>query len=440
MLFQGLLSAEKLHAADPSSGWDDIRSAQDTLSGHAQFRYRVKQDPDESNTNHYTFQSLDVSFIPLANDSGFVFSGDLYENVGGQDERPESVWTTYGDVHGFVNETYVQVNDLFSTLSIKAGRQYIPNELAVHLDGLHTQYRFPDGKGTVYLFGGYAADPYGDTPWDSSKQVGIGTRYRIIDRTQAGIEYLASREAPPDSTDETFHQAALSLAHHFKSSRAWLSLSSFDSDAASLKLNTSFLESIGSDSEIGFSYFHQFIEIKRMPSSQSPFISLLGPVKPYQQAAIYANKQFSDHSFGVSTGLDVRNLLKNESESEYNHSYLHGYLAFDQTDLWSRDLRLTVQADYWRNLDAGSDSKTMVTGGGEMEYGFSSKTAFSIGSFYSLYTYDYYTDLHEKTDVYSIFSRIKHRIGKLLQLKGEYELDIYDHKEHRLNLTADVQF
>ncbi|MFH2063884.1 MAG: hypothetical protein ABIK15_01645 [Pseudomonadota bacterium] len=434
---QGFVWTGIIHA--DGAAWE-ARSGDEALSGHVRFRYQAKHAPDESNTSHYLFQSLDASYLPLTNDSGLVVSGDLYENVGGQDQRPESVWTTYGDVHGFIHESYVQLNDIISTLDAKAGRQYVSHELPVHLDGVHTQYRFPGGRGAAYLFGGYAADPYGDTPWDSSRQVGIGAHYRIADRTRTGIEYLGTREEAPDTADETFHQAALSLAHHFDKSRAGLSLTSFDSDVASFKLSASFLESMGIDSEISLSYFHQLTEIQRMPTSQSPFISLLGPVKPYQQISIYADKGFSEHSFHVSTGLDVRNLLKNENESEYNHSYMHAYIAFDRTDLWSQNLRLTVQADYWRNMDAGTDGKNLWTGGGEMEYGFTPKTAFALGSYYSLFTYDYYTDLDEKTDVYSIFSRIRHRIGKSLQIKGEYELDLYDQQEHRLNLTADVPF
>lgn len=417
----------------------DGQEMKDSFSGNMAVRYRLTYDSERASAIHQFVQRADLAWRPFAGDSGFVFSGDLYENTGGTDERPESVWAAYGDVHGFINESYAEVRDMIPALDVRAGRQYVTDELSVHLDGIQARYRF-SGRAAVYLLGGYAADPYGDEAWDYSKVAGAGFKYLITERTRAGAEYLMTREEPEDVERETFQQAALSLTHNFDTSRVGIKLTSLDSELESMKLNASFLEILGEDSEAGLSYFNQFVEAERMPSSSSPFISLLGPVKPYYQASVNVCKGFALSKIMLSGGFDLRKLLEDESESEFNHSYIHGYTALDKTDLWGKDLRFSVQADMWRNSDAGSDSKTTVTGGGEIEYGKSGKTSYALGSFYSRYSYDYYMDTNEKTDVYTVFSRIRHRIGKSVQIKGEYELDITDQEEHRLDVTANVDF
>lgn len=95
------------------SGWAD-EDATDVLQGNARLEYRLKHD--EKSTCHRMFQTLDATWLPWDHDSGLVFSGEAYENVGDMDDRSGSVWDTYGDAHGFVQEACLQLNGLVAGL------------------------------------------------------------------------------------------------------------------------------------------------------------------------------------------------------------------------------------------------------------------------------------------------------------------------------------
>lgn len=426
----------------PSRAGASETGGKDRLSGNAAIAYRIRYDSETSSVFHQFVQRADLTCRPFSDDSPIVFSGDLYENAGGgtDDERPGTVWSTYGDVHGFIHELYAETKNLPGGMDVKAGRQYVTNALPVHLDGLQARCRFSGGKGTAYVLGGYSADPYGDEAWDYSKVAGTGLGYTLTERTRAGADLLLTREDPGEEDKASFTQTAWSITHDFEATRLRLALTTLDSDPDTVSLQTYFSGLAGDDSFALLSYVHRFTETGRMPAASTPFIRILGPVKPYAQITATLSKGLQDTGITVSAGADYRKLLKNEKDSEFNHSYVHGYAALEKEGLLGKDLRVSFQADFWKNADAGADDKTTVTGGGEAEFGKNGKTSLAIGSFYSRYTYDYYMDLGEKTDVYTLFSRIRHRIGGSLQIKGEYRMDIDDRQEHRLDVKAELDF
>jgi hypothetical protein len=335
----------------------------ETFSGKLSAGYRLRHDSEERDTLHQFFQRADMAWTPFSNDSRLVFSGDLYENPGGNDDRPETAFASYGSVHGFVNEAYAEVKNVFSFMNVKAGRQFVSRELSVQLDGLDVVFRLPGGKSSVYLFGGYTADPYGDESWDSGRAAGAGLSCGVSEWIRAGAEFLMTTEDPEDAEKETFKQGALSLTWTFDSGAAGIKASSLDSDIESVRVHSTLHEILGPDSEAMIAYTFQFKETERMPTASSPFTRLLGPLKPYHQVNALLYKGFTDTGVAVSGGGEFRALTKNEDDSEYNHSYVHGFLSIEKSGLFGKDLRFDLHADFWQNSGAGSDGKTVSTGG-----------------------------------------------------------------------------
>jgi hypothetical protein len=83
---------------------------------------------------------------------------------------------------------------------------------------------------------------------------------------------------------------------------------------------------------------------------------------------------------------------------------------------------------------------SIVTGGGELAYRFLEKTTFSLGSYYSLYKYDYYSDLNEKTDVTTVFFAIKTRPTDGIRLNAEFQSDFYTIHENSVIFSAEWRF
>jgi hypothetical protein len=194
------------------------------------------------------------------------------------------------------------------------------------------------------------------------------------------------------------------------------------------------------DLEVIFTYYHQLEEIDQMPFFSSSYINLLGPIKPYQQFTIYLSKNFINNKYSMFGGVDLRRLVDEDDESEFNHSFYHAYIASSVENLFLKGLQLTLQGDIWQQQNKNSDDEMIITGGGEIAYEISRKARFRLGSFYTLYQYDYYEDDDEHTDVYTIFSDARYVFTNQIYIACKYELDIYDIYEHRFTLTTGYQF
>ena len=149
-----------------------------------------------------------------------------------------------------------------------------------------------------------------------------------------------------------------------------------------------------------------------------------------------------NNKYSMFGGVDLRRLVDedDDDESQFNHSFYHAYIASSVENLFLNGLQLTLQGDIWQQNNKNINDEMIITGGGEMAYEISRKARFRLGSFYTLYKYDYYEDDDENTDVYTIFSDARYVFTNQIYIACKYELDIYDIYEHRFTLTTGYQF
>jgi hypothetical protein len=139
----------------------------------------------------------------------------------------------------------------------------------------------------------------------------------------------------------------------------------------------------------------------------------------------------------ISAGTQWR-VLDSGEESAFNHSYHRQYLGTIFEDVTKLDLRFSIQAEYWAVFDADNDDSILTFVGG-VEYDVPGAYRISVGSSYSLFKYDYFLDLDEKEDVYTIQANGRYFLRPGYYLEGRYELDIYDIYEHRFVTTVGLE-
>ncbi|MBU0991134.1 MAG: hypothetical protein KJ737_01465 [Proteobacteria bacterium] len=422
----------------------------DALSGSVMLKYMFRKNSDQSETFHRLLQSAALTFKPVSYETiELNVSGDLYINPGPGNEG--SIWDTYDDKDAFVYEAYASFNQTMPFVNIKAGRHYVSYQFPVHIDGVSAAIPFSEEQGLFYMYAGKDVDLYGFEDGIDGTPIGAGMTTFLGEKTELGMEYLQIREEKDDTeTDnkskETYRQSSFSFKRYLDTGKAGATLKTFDNNIESVKLSAAISPVTMENVQITVSYFRQFIEVEQKPSALSPFLSLLGSIKPYQEMSFQISKGFERKNLVIWGGGDWRDLLEDNNDSSFNHSYFHAYLALEKSEFFLKDLCLFVQADSWQSMieqsviEEDRSDKRIVTCGGELEYQFSGKTRFGVGSYYSLYKYDYYSDLNEKTDVYSTFAKIKFVPADSIRLNVEYQLDIYDIKEHSVTITTEWQF
>ncbi|MBU1170676.1 MAG: hypothetical protein KKD44_14035 [Proteobacteria bacterium] len=406
---------------------------------------------ETSETYSRLFQSTNLTVKPESLETIYFFvSGDIYANLNRHaNENEGSIMDSYDDTDAFLYEAYACLNNTLPSLDIKMGRQYVTYQFSTHMDGLSTEYHFSDHKGLLYAYLGQSVDLYQFETWTDSTQAGTGLTYLLGDKAELCMEYLYIHEKTDNSDtlitpDENFHQASFSLKGFWDTGTIGATLKTFDNDMESARLRASFVPGAFENLDITASYYYQFIDISQRASALSPFITLLGPVKPYQQVSFQIIKGFDGPNIVIAGGGDWRDLIDANTDSAFNHSFVHGYLSMEKSEFLFTDLSLTVQGDIWQSKtdtpDSANGDDRIVSGGGELDYQWNEKSTLGLGSYYSLYKYDYYSDLNEKTDVYTLFTKIKYLPTDSIRLNAEYQLDIYDIHEHSVRLSTEWQF
>jgi hypothetical protein len=103
-----------------------------------------------------------------------------------------------------------------------------------------------------------------------------------------------------------------------------------------------------------------------------------------------------------------------------------------------KGLSVFLQADFWQVMD--SDNKDRISSSGwEIAYNKPQTINIAIGSFYSLYSYDYFKNTDEKTDVDTFYSDLRYYIQPGLYLDARYQLDRYDIDDHRFIATIGLE-
>jgi opacity protein-like surface antigen len=421
------------------------------LSGALGLKFMTRGNSAAEESYSRLFQSTRLTLTPDPEKSWVIHaSGDFYASLNPDtDETEGSIWDTRNKTDAYMYEAYAGVTGQGAPLEIKVGRQYVSHQFSTHLDGAGVDFHFSGRKGLFYSYLGRSVDLFRNETWKNSFQAGLGGAWQFDNAIEAGLEYLYIHEtqdsdATPTGTDTDFHQTSLSLKKFWETGNIGGILTTFDEDVESARIMASVAPEMVDNLDIALNYYCQFIDVTQRPSALSPFLSLLGPIKPYHQVSLQIVKGFEEKNLVLSFGGDYRGLIRGATDSQFNHSFFHGCLSAEKQKFIVDDLTLTLHGDVWRNMSDNGSSRnaddSIVTGGGELAYRFLGKTTFALGSYYSLYKYDYYSDLNEKTDVTTVFFSIKTQPTDGIRLNAEFQSDFYTIHENSVIFSAEWRF
>ena len=425
-----------------------------SLSGLVQLRYDGRFLSDGEDNDSKLRQIADI-YVKDNNWGHFKFtlSGEMIEDIDSADEddqtdRTRTVHDTWdGSSHGYLYVCQAELYELGYLSYARFGRQYVHHELTTtHIDGLNLLLDFELFGTQVepFVYAGIPVRLYEEANYWDADQFGGGAHIHLGRATKITLEHQVIEEEPDivgtyrESGTSRYEQSAFALRRSFFP-KGYGYLSLFLLDNCAKHINTRFSLLVDRlDLDIDASYFYQFDEIDEAPTSSPYYTGLIGTIKPYHNVTLDIMKGLYKNRVWISGGTQWRLLDSGEEESEFNHSYNNHYLALIIDDLLMKDVELSLQADFWQVMDSDNEDE-ILSFGGEIAYEKPQTISISLGSFYSLYRYDYFADTDEKTDVYTVYSDVRYYIRPGLYFDARYELDIYDIHEHRFVATLGLE-
>lgn len=164
-----------------------------------------------------------------------------------------------------------------------------------------------------------------------------------------------------------------------------------------------------------------------------PFYNSLNELRPYDQWSLLAAKDISQQ-LNLQLAGDLRRLHDEEDAGFYNRDYDHVYGTVRLADFGPDGLSLSGTGDLW-----DSDDQYTESWGADATYEVGKSTA-SLGTYYSLYKYDIYSNT-ERDHVRTYYLRLRHKTSDAVTFEGDYEFEDDDFDQYqRLRLGVTWRF
>jgi hypothetical protein len=371
---------------------------------------------------------LDVS-RPTDSPYEFHFFGTLRDDLSSDRNRTtfspfEDIGDTYGSaVHGYLYEAHLDLNRPFAKVSqIRIGRQDGTRGEPIFFDGLAADIGLaPHLAATV--FGGVAVHFYElDSHWGDDGLGGLGIDYFPLVGTLVNMDYLyvTDKREIFDTTTQRDQLISLRINQRFTPNlRATAKVRYLNGDSRDLKL-TAAAALPDMDFEIILAYVSQFHTQNEQSNELSPYFDVLGPSYPYQSYDARVRKFFGKH-LTIDLGYFHRSLVHAGQENAFNRPFNRTYAVFDLMDLFIDRVSVSLTGEHWKSGD-----RDFQSAGFDIGYAFKAgrrSPKINAGSYYSLYKYDYYILLGERTNVTTYYVKLLLPFAQRYSINGSYEYE-----------------
>ncbi len=410
-----------------------------TIDGYMLGRYIYKNAADETDQDIYGELRLEVQSSGKAYELHLLSA--IKQDIDGNRERRyfyplEDIGDAYSATTlGYVYEAYIAVNGpVKSVPQIRIGRQTGPGDEAIFFDGIGAEITPLDGlKLTGY--GGAATHFFEiESNWASDWLGGLSINFSPFRDTNLNLDYLYLKDKRNifSSDDSDDHLTSIKIWQQFNPfMKAMVKLRYIDSDARDLSIRAvkTFPEA---QLEVTGNYLRQLSTQKELSHELSQYYDVMGESKPYETYDLRIRKLFGER-FSIDIGYFERRLVEAQDEGPFNREYKRMILTGEINDLLVEDLTFSVTGELWE-----TDNREFKSAGFDVGYKIK-KSKINIGSYYSLYKYDYYIELGEREDVRTYYVRLKMPFGKNLSMDAglEYEDSIEDYKIMKIGMRYD---
>jgi len=397
----------------------------------ARYVYRTASYSEGKTSDQDLFGDLRLDITrPKDNRYEFHFLGLVRSDLDGNQDvnmfNPlEDIGDTYGTrTVGNVYEANVVLNDPLQHLTrVRIGRQSGTRDEPVFFDGVAMD--LGSEKVNLTLYGGAAVHFYEvNAHWGEDTLQGAGFDYRPLPATGMSVDFLAvkdKREFTPE--DATIHDRMVAfkvwqLFEPYTRVAAKYRLLDGESRDLSLKASTAW-QAVNIDATA--SYFRQFRPQNELTTDLSLYYDVIGVSAPYQSFDIKVRKFFAER-VAVDLGYFKRELLDSSDEGPFNKEFWRAYFDVEVMDLFLNNLSGTLLLEQWDSQGRSYDAV-----GADLSYKIKKnkkEARISIGTNYSLYKYDYYTELGVREQVRTWYLTGKYPLNNGFSVNGGYE---YEH-------------
>ncbi len=452
LIFFFLISPARISAAD-AGGLADVapvqtRSSPADIRGYlsGKFVSRTARLPGEKFRDDDIFSDLRLDIAqPSESRYEFHFFGTLRDDLSNNRNRTtfspvEDIGDTYGSsVHGYLYEAHLDLNRPIANVSqIRIGRQDGTRGEPIFFDGIAFDIGLAP-KLAATMYGGAAVHFYEiDDRWGDDTLGGAGIDYLPLPGTAVGVDYLYVTDKRDLFGTTTRHDQLVSLKLNQRFTpnlRSSAKVRYVNGDLRDLKLTASAAVP-DADFELILAYLEQFRTQNELSNELSPYFDVLGQSFPYRSYDARIRKFFGRH-LSVDLGYFQRSLVHRGQEDAFNRQFHRTYAVFDLIDLFIDRLSLALTGEEWK-----SGQQKVQSAGFDVGYAFSPgrrSPKMNAGTYYSLYKYDYYVSLGERTHVRTYYVKVFLPFAQRYSVNGsyEYENSLEEYQTAKLGIRYD---
>lgn len=417
-----------------------------TFTTNYQFRTTKVDGHRESDNDLYEKLRVDYSGNPEKGFEIHLFGTARQDLDGDQDRSDFFPFEDIGDTYdtwwsGKLYEAHIDFNNPLSYISqVRVGRQSGTRDEPVFFDGIAADFTASE-KLKMTLYGGVAVHFYElNDDWGSDYLGGAGLDYSPFRKTMLSLDYLHVHDERDPFLGADQNDDLLSL-------KAWQQFGAFFRTMAAYRqlnneprdIKVRAVQAFSSlDVDLSLAYFKQFREQKELSNELSLYYDVIGTSDPYQSFDIKIRKFFG-RRYALDLGYFTRDLVSDYQESAFNRKYQRAFVVFDMADVFADGLSFALTGEYW-----DTENKTEYNSAGlDATYRFKKEKKsgnIALGTYYSLYKYDYYTLLGEREDVQTYYVKTKMPLGKATTMNARYEYEDSIENYHVLRVGIAYDF
>jgi hypothetical protein len=415
------------------------------LSGRYVYRTASYSGGKTSDQDLFGDLRLDVT-RPKDNRYEFHFLGSVRSDLDGNQDvsafNPlDDIGDTYGTrTIGYLYEANVVLNEPLQHLTkVRIGRQSGTRDEPVVFDGVAMD--MGSDKVNVTLYGGAAMHFY-EVNWHWGKDTleGAGLDYTPRSGTGMSVDFLAvkdKREFTPEDATVYDRMVSLKVWQQFEPyTRVAVKYRYLDGEPRDLSLKASTVWQ-AANIDATASYFRQFRPQNELTTDLSLYYDVIGVSAPYQSVDIKVRKFFAER-VAVDLGYFKRELLDSSDQGPFNKDFWRAYFDVEVMDLLLNNLSGMLLLEQWDSQGRSYDAV-----GADLSYKIKKnkkEARISIGTNYSLYKYDYYTELGVREQVRTWYLTGKYPLINGFSVNGGYEYEHSFEKYQTLRLGMRYDF
>ncbi len=413
-----------------------------TIDGYILTRYTFRDTGKDSDQDIYGELRADILFPEKDRYEIHLLSALRYDIDGNREPRYYYPLEDIGDAYksnplGYIYEAHLDINNPFWKITqLRIGRQSGTGDEQIFFDGLSSDIKIADNLGLT-AYGGVAAHFFEiDAAWGPDWLAGLGMNYSPFKSTNLNLDYLYTEDrrnifSSNDQQDRLFSFKIWQQVNPFLKTMARLRYINSDPRDLTVRLVKTFPEI---QTELVGNYFRQLSTQKELSNEFSSYYDVMGESHPYETYDLKFRKFFGK-IIAIDLGYFERRLIEDRDEGPFNREFKRLYSSIEIDELLMDNLTFAVTGEKWK-----SDEREFKSIGLDIGYDFNEgKTRLNIGTYYSLYKYDYYLELGERERVRTYYAKLRSHLSKSFSIDTgfEYEDSIEEYKIFKMGIRYD---